>query len=164
MDHKFPLRTLLEFNTRQFHAAIDGIDDHRASRELGTSCRRIDHIAAHMIDARAHVARLLGVRPHLDILDVLEAVPTFEKLGDRVPLSALRDAWDLLTDPLRTGFDALTDEAFVATTDHQFPVDDPSLRGAITFFVQHEAYHLGQLGLLRRELGLPAIVYPEIER
>jgi hypothetical protein len=37
MDLRFPLRTLIEFNTRQFHAAIDGIDDHRASRTLGTS-------------------------------------------------------------------------------------------------------------------------------
>jgi uncharacterized damage-inducible protein DinB len=31
--------------------------------------------------------------------------------------------------------------------------------GALTFLVQHDSYHLGQLSLLRKWAGLPAMRY-----
>jgi uncharacterized damage-inducible protein DinB len=31
--------------------------------------------------------------------------------------------------------------------------------GVLTFLAQHDSYHVGQLSLLRRQLGLPAMKY-----
>jgi uncharacterized damage-inducible protein DinB len=31
--------------------------------------------------------------------------------------------------------------------------------GALTFLVQHDSYHIGQLALLRKHAGLPAMRY-----
>jgi uncharacterized damage-inducible protein DinB len=42
---------------------------------------------------------------------------------------------------------------------HRFPVPDASQLGMITLLVQHDAYHLGQLAFLRRQLGHPATAY-----
>jgi uncharacterized damage-inducible protein DinB len=41
----------------------------------------------------------------------------------------------------------------------KFPIEDNTKFGALTFMVQHETYHIGQLGILRRALGLPAMKY-----
>ena len=37
-----------------------------------------------------------------------------------------------------------------------FPAPGPTRLDALIFLAQHEAYHLGQMGLLRRVCGLPA--------
>lgn len=39
----------------------------------------------------------------------------------------------------------------------RYPGGDPSVLGALAFLVQHDSYHLGQLALLRRAHGLPAM-------
>ncbi|HEX9723580.1 MAG TPA: hypothetical protein VGC53_04790 [Vicinamibacteria bacterium] len=41
-----------------------------------------------------------------------------------------------------------------------FPIEDgKSLLGCITFLLEHEAFHIGQIALLRRYLGLGAMKY-----
>ena len=39
------------------------------------------------------------------------------------------------------------------------PIDDTSVLGLLGFMVQHDSYHLGQLSLLRKHCGLPAMAY-----
>ena len=39
------------------------------------------------------------------------------------------------------------------------PLARPALLGTIAFLMQHESYHVGQMGLLRKELGHPAMAY-----
>jgi hypothetical protein len=38
-------------------------------------------------------------------------------------------------------------------------VGDRTLLGALAFLAQHESYHVGQLALLRKYAGLPAMRY-----
>ena len=40
-----------------------------------------------------------------------------------------------------------------APAPRDFPVPDKTIRGAINFLAYHEAYHLGQMGYLRKWLG-----------
>jgi uncharacterized damage-inducible protein DinB len=39
------------------------------------------------------------------------------------------------------------------------PGADGTVLGALAFLAQHESYHVGQVALLRRQLGLPAMSY-----
>jgi hypothetical protein len=41
----------------------------------------------------------------------------------------------------------------------RFPISDKSVVGTIAFLLHHEAYHIGQLALLRRYTGSPAMSY-----
>lgn len=144
MGPEAPIRSIFAVNSKLFGYALDGIDDHLARRVVGSSAHRIDHIVAHLLDARAVLARALGMRPEFPVLDILAAAASFAELGDRVPLSRLRETWDALSSEL---------------TEVLARVDAASSEVA-AFLLQHEAYHLGQIGLLRRELGLPATRYP----
>jgi uncharacterized damage-inducible protein DinB len=42
---------------------------------------------------------------------------------------------------------------------HRFPLEDTSRLGLIAFLAQHDAYHLGQIGFIRRQLGKPPMSY-----
>ena len=86
----------------------------------------------------------MGMRPEFPALDTLAAAASFAELGDRVPLSQLRETWDALSSELA---EALTRV-------------DAATSAVVALLLQHEAYHLGQIGLLRRGLGLPATRYP----
>jgi hypothetical protein len=41
----------------------------------------------------------------------------------------------------------------------RFPIGDATVLGLIAFMVQHDSYHIGQLALLRKHYGLPAMRY-----
>jgi len=43
----------------------------------------------------------------------------------------------------------------------RFPVADPTRLGTLAFLAQHDTYHIGQLALLRRFVGLKAMSYRE---
>ncbi len=152
--------TALELNTVLFVRSIDGIDDEAACRPVGSSARRVDHITAHLLDARGYLGAMIGANLRHDLLDLLSAAASFEELGDRAPLSAIRSAWESLAPTLALSLETLDPATLAEPAPREFPVRDRSLLGAITFLLQHEAYHIGQLGLLRRELGLPALEYP----
>jgi uncharacterized damage-inducible protein DinB len=42
---------------------------------------------------------------------------------------------------------------------HRFPLGDSTELGLITFLVQHDSCHIGQLGFLRRQLGKSGMAY-----
>ncbi len=52
------------------------------------------------------------------------------------------------------------EESFLRSESPQtFPVDDHTTLDGMVFFLEHEAYHLGQLGFLRKSLGLGSMKY-----
>jgi hypothetical protein len=55
------------------------------------------------------------------------------------------------------GWPTLTEEALLQSVGRVLPDGSRSVGGAIRFLAWHEAYHLGQLGLLRRMIGKPGI-------
>jgi uncharacterized damage-inducible protein DinB len=55
--------------------------------------------------------------------------------------------------------EALTAEELAAPSERGFPGVERTRLGVLTFLVQHDAYHIGQLALLRKAAGLPAMSY-----
>jgi uncharacterized damage-inducible protein DinB len=154
---------VLELNGALFLNALDGLDDATARQPHGESRRRVDHIAAHLLDARGSLGTLIGVEVRHGLATVLSDATSFDALGDRAPVSAVRTAWAELSQAIARKLEGLETAALDAPASHHFPIRDRTLRGAITFLLHHESYHIGQLGLLRRELGLPAVQYPSVE-
>lgn len=159
-----PARATLELNGALFLNALDGLDDATGRRTVGRSARRIDHVAAHLLDARGSLGTLVGLDVRHDLMAVLAEASSFEALGDHAPLSAVRAAWVDLSPALTARLESLDPVQLTEPSSHAYPISDRSLLGAVTFLLQHESYHLGQLGLLRRELGFPAVLYPVVER
>jgi uncharacterized damage-inducible protein DinB len=106
---------------------------------------------------------MLGLTAASPILDLLAAAESFDELGDRAPLAAVREAWDALNPILAEAITDLDAERPPAVPG-RLPAADGTRMGTLVFLLQHEAYHLGQIGLLRRELGFPALRYSTAPR
>jgi uncharacterized damage-inducible protein DinB len=53
---------------------------------------------------------------------------------------------------------ALTDAELSASLGHKMPQGDETLRGMVAFLVFHEAYHVGQIGYLKKQLGYAPLI------
>jgi uncharacterized damage-inducible protein DinB len=59
----------------------------------------------------------------------------------------------------RTVLEGLTAGALAREGVHRFPIGDSTSLGFLAFLAQHESYHVGQAGFVRRQLGRPAMTY-----
>jgi uncharacterized damage-inducible protein DinB len=83
-------------------------------------------------------------------IDELPALPT---------LAEIEDTWDEVSERLEGRLVWLSEDDLVGPAPQRFPGVPETLLGGITFLIQHESYHIGQLALIRKYLGLPAMSY-----
>jgi len=147
-----PVAQLYGVNSGLFGRALDGLDRAALLRRPDEGTNPLLWIAGHLTSVRYSIHGLLG--PALEnpwgrtffrgsALD-LTALPEID---------AIREKWDSLAPLLMERLEEATPEQLATPAPKAFPIEDRSLRGAITFLSWHEGYHMGQMSLLRRWLG-----------
>lgn len=152
------LNEILCLNTRLFLNCLDGVDDEKASRRISGQVNNISFIAVHVVDARIYLANYLGgsiANPFAELaqarsIDEVKAFPTVE---------TLRAEWKKASTELEAIVPRLSAEALCEPSPENFPVDDKTKLGGIAFMLQHESFHIGQMALLRKYFGFPAMSY-----
>jgi uncharacterized damage-inducible protein DinB len=114
-----------------------------------------------LIDARHFLARALGSTAAYPLGENLEGARSIEDVDELPSLSEIQAIWSDVTEDLVHRLDALSEADLAKPAEQKFPTDDESTLGGIAFLLHHESYHLGQLGLLRKQLGHPAMSYGE---
>jgi uncharacterized damage-inducible protein DinB len=74
-------------------------------------------------------------------------------------LDEIRTAWLAVSAHLQRLLGRLTEADLSEPNVHRFPLGDSTRLGLIAFLAQHDSYHLGQVGFLRRQLGKGAMSY-----
>jgi len=154
-----PLAHTLELNTRLVLNCLAGVDDPAARRRITPDTNSMAFLLAHLADARHFLADALGAPLPNPLADQLKYGKSEDEVGPLPELSRLVDAWQEISSHLVTALPDVSAERLDTPSATRFPIGDPTTLGTVAFLVQHESYHLGQLGLLRRALGLPAMSY-----
>ena len=150
---------VLDLNTRLYLRCLEGVIDADGVGRVTQNTNSLAFIAVHLMDARHFLATGLGlelVNPFADTPAHVRRIDDAERLPT---LAELRDAWVEVSGPLADHLAALDDDALSAPAPQQFPVEDDSLLGEIAFLLQHEAFHIGQMAFLRKQLGYAAMSY-----
>lgn len=152
------LAAQLGLHSKLFINCLDGVSEEAgALRPPGTN--NMAFIAAHLVDARHWLARLVGLTARNPFAERLADARTIDDVQHCPSLAESRDAWRALAEPLEAHLATLGASALDQPSTTRFPVSDRSVLGAVAFLVHHEAYHIGQLALLRRYTGSPAMSY-----
>jgi len=151
----------LNLNTRLFLNCLDGITEDEALRTITGISNNVSFVAVHLIDARHFLARSLGSQSANPFGRELQAARSIEDVEDLPALSEIRRTWGDVTRDLAERMAALSEADLEKEPEQKFPIDDQSLLGEIAFLLHHESYHIGQLGLLRKQLGHPAMSYAD---
>lgn len=154
-----PLHAILELNTDLLLNCLDGLSDEEARRRLAGGGNTMAFLAAHLTDTRHFLANRLGHPIANPLSRYLAEASSIEDIVEWPTLAEQRDWWRAVSRHLCDVVAARTPEELRRSDVHRFPLGDSSELGLITFLVQHDSYHVGQLGFLRRQLGKPAMAY-----
>ncbi len=155
-----PLHNTLQLDTRLFLNCLDEVSDEVARWRPGAESNSIAYIALHLHDARHYLAKFLGVTEPDPFAAITSTAESIEDIDVYPSLSEMRTAWMEISLVLDQRFTQLTADFLdrpIPDDAPDFPVNDKSILGAVTFLLQHEGYHLGQLAFLRKLAGLPAM-------
>jgi uncharacterized damage-inducible protein DinB len=153
-----PLAAILRLNTGLLLNCVEGLDDTVAGRRVTDRTNSIAFLTVHLVKSRHHIAGILGALLPSPLPPGIGEARSLDDAGPLPPMADLVAAWEAVSAHLAVRVERL-DTPVLAQTAAAFPGSDGTVLGALAFLVQHESYHIGQMALLRRQLGLPAMTY-----
>ena len=160
MDSRIaPLAEILRLNTVLFRNCLDGLSDEQAAIRPTNATNSAAFIAAHLASSRFFLLKTLGVEESDPLAQYLDGRKGIDEIAQLPPLREIEAAWSKGAHLLRDRLEMLTAADVDAPSSLKFPLANGTLLGTLTFLVQHDSYHVGQLSLLRKYCGLPAMRY-----
>ncbi len=154
-----PLAEMLRLNTRLFHNCLADLVDDQARERPSEVTNSAAFLAAHLVDSRYFTLSLLGVKQSSPLKGAKDGFNDISQVTSWPSLAEIKAAWTAVSKVLDQQLKALKPAELDAPLDPGFPVDNKTVLGIVTFMVQHDSYHLGQLALVRKFSGLPAMAY-----
>jgi uncharacterized damage-inducible protein DinB len=155
------LAEMFKINTRLYANCLVGLSDEEGRvRPSGKSgMNSASFIAAHLVDSRYWVLILMGNQQPSPLKGCEGGFNNIDQVTSYPSLAEIQKAWNDVGKALDRQLDATSSAQLDTRHDLGFTMGDNSLLGILTFMAQHESYHLGQLGLLRKHAGLEAMEY-----
>lgn len=152
-----PLADILRLNTVLFRNCLDELTDEQAAVRPSGATNNAAFVAAHLTSSRFYLLKTLGVEEKDPLAPYLDGRKGIDDIAQLPPLLEVAAAWTQAAHLLRDRLAALTPADLEAPSTARFPLSDGTVLATLTFLVQHDSYHLGQLSLLRKYCGLPAM-------
>ncbi len=150
-----PLAETLRLNTKLFRNCLDAMTDAQAAVRPSASTNSAAFVASHLVGSRYYLLELLGAG---QANPIAQAGASKDDTAQQ-PLNAISAAWTAVSHALRDRVGAMNAGELDAPVTTRIPVSEPTGLNVLTFLVQHDSYHIGQLALLRKYVGLPAMRY-----
>ncbi len=153
-----PVIGILELNAALFRRALEGVDQASGERRPNDHTNSLAFIACHALDARFYLMKLAGherTNPWQTLFDEATDISTMKEYP---PLYEVLAEWDELHEATLACLAEMTIAELDAESSARFPTEDRSILGGIAFLAFHEAYHVGQMGLVRKYFGFGPVV------
>jgi uncharacterized damage-inducible protein DinB len=154
-----PLAALYNLNTDLLLNCLEGLSDSEAQRRLEAGGNSITFLAEHLTDSRHFLVARLGHTLVNPIARYLADVRSMDDITEWPSLEEIRSAWLAVSTHLQAVLGRLSAAELVEPTAQRFLAEDTTRLGMVAFLVQHDSYHLGQIGFIRRQLGKPPMSY-----
>ena len=153
-----PVHRILSLNTRLLHNCLEGVDEALASRRVTADTNSLAFLAAHLSQSR-HYACMIAGRPLTDPLEGRLKGNSLDDVGPLPSLAEITAGWDAVSAHLLKTLEELTDADLKREATTRLPGSDGTVGSVLPFLAQHDSYHIGQMAILRRQVGLGAMKY-----
>jgi len=167
MSAKKQLLAQYDLHDVLFNNVIKDISDAEANTCVAEPMNNVKWLAGHLLWAQRNLVRIAGAQVDipwtghfLTIQGSTEEERNMPK-GEFPTIEQIRDKWNEVTPAIRQGLANLPDEALNSAIEVKHPLApfDNTLAGLWAFINDHQSYHIGQIGILRRRLGKEAMAY-----
>ncbi|NNE07429.1 MAG: DinB family protein [Gemmatimonadetes bacterium] len=122
-------------------------------RARGTEGASVAWALGHLVNYRYYMMSLLGAEEQSPLAEIITDTATD---GAEYPaMDVLLAAWNEAAGKVEKAIADVTDEYLLAKPG-EGPHGEQTRLGTLAFYVWHEAYHVGQIGTLRKAMGYTA--------
>ena len=150
-----------QFNmqTRLFNNILKDVDPANYSKKPNSTTNNYAWLAGHVLNTRYNIANIIGVKLTSPYGELYDNFRGYDSSLTYPALDEVQTYWKKISENFIAGLNELNDDFINAPAPFKVPIGDNTMKGILAFFAHHEAYHIGQLGYLRRYLGIPAMSY-----
>lgn len=141
-------------NTDALEHTLKGITDENAFNRPAETCTPAHFVFGHIITYRIDLANLLGIPAENPLGKMFAYKSAPGEPSEYPPLSELKNAWDAITAKIETRLKEINEAELDAEAPFEVAPLSKTVGGCAGFMIFHEAYHIGQIGYLRRFYGL----------
>ena len=149
----------LNLQTRLFRNAVADLKDEDAKKTIVPGTNSTSWLAGHTVSTRYGLANMFGAQATEPYPELFAHQKGMDHSVTYPSITDLTKDWDSISETLITKLNTLKDEDISGALPFQLPIADATMKGYLSFITHHEAYTIGQLGLLRRLNGYPAMTY-----
>ena len=166
-NEKKQLLAQYELHNRLFKNVLDGLTDEETNKRVNDNKQmsHIKYIAGHILNAQYGFAALgkVTVERKWDDLFAPQGKSSAKDNIQYPAIDEIKDEWKKMEDKIRVGLTNLTDEELNSEPPFPFIFDpfENTVAGFWSFLNHHQAYHIGQIGILRRGLNKEPMRYDE---
>ena len=160
-----PVSKQFTLQSRLFNNVLDGIEDRKGSERLSDQVNHLQWIAGHLTNSRYHFSSFLGLDggfPYAEIYTDISQPPPHNRVIDmslKYPsLTEIKKYWNELAGGFSSRISGLSSEQLGAETPITVPTGK-TLSDLFSFLASHESYHIGQMSIIRKYIGLAAMSY-----
>jgi uncharacterized damage-inducible protein DinB len=167
MSTKNQLLAQYDLHDVLFNNVIDNISDKEANSCIVEPLNSIKWLAGHLLWAQRNLVRISGAQVEIPwtghFLTIQGSTEEERKMpkGEFPTIEQIRDKWNETSPVIRLGLANLPEEALNSVIEAKHPIEpfDNTLAGLWAFINDHQSYHIGQIGILRRALDKELMQY-----
>ncbi len=137
-------------------ATSDMSNEHAGHRVRNGQGSSVLFLVGHLLSSRYGILKMLGAGDENPFAEQFGRGAEPKDVSEYPDVSEFKSAWDALSDEFHTALEGASDDQLLASAPDGFPIQDQTMRGAISFLCWHESYHVGQIGMMRTEQGYPS--------
>jgi len=155
-----PVAEQFRITTNLFIKAMDGVSAAEAMRRPADWSNPLLWLAGHVTQFRSRLLTLVGSPRDFPWERIFDTGAKVGPASMYPPPGEIIALWEEFSALLEERLASLTESELLAPPGFKVPSTDATLRGAIGYFSLHEAYHVGQMGYVRKWLGMTPVIDP----
>lgn len=150
-----------DLHHRLYNNVLDSFTDEETNQRLqgDRNMNHVKYLAGHLLNAQYGFTEIAGVDIDVKWNDLFAAAGQSEAKDDiKYPtIEAIKNEWNTLHKSTRAGLEKLQAEELESKSPYEQLFDTVGEMWA--FLNHHQAYHIGQIGILRRGFGKAPMSY-----
>jgi uncharacterized damage-inducible protein DinB len=158
-----PLIIQFDLHHRLFNNVLEGFTDEETNQRLDgyPEISHVKYLAGHLLNSQYGIAAIAGLNPEVKWNDLFAVMgrSTARNNYTYPHVDQIRDEWNGMHKNTRTGLLSLTQKDLDKSPPPPFDQVSKSVGQLWAFISHHQAYHIGQIGILRRAFGKEPMSY-----
>lgn len=158
-----PLLIQFDLHQRLYNNVLSNFTDEETNQRLhgNTKINHVKYIAGHLLNSQYGLGFIAGVNHMVKWNDLFTVMGQSEaKDGIEYPdIAEIKTEWNQIHNRIRNGLDELTPEKLNMKPPAPFDQVADSVGELWAFINHHQAYHIGQIGILRRGFNKEPMSY-----